>query len=137
MLVKKALLNELGKEQKKDGELSKEDLKRVAKKTCLPEKDVYSAATFYSFLSTDKRADHIIQVCNCPASHLHGSEKLLRHLETRLKVKRGNATKGKKIFLTQTSCIGLCDKAPAIMVDGKPYSKMTREKIDKLLEKLK
>jgi len=137
MIAKKVLLNELGKEQKKKGHVSKEKLKEIAENVCLPESEVFSAATFYSFLSLEKRAKHIIQVCNCPASHLHGSDRILKHLEKRLKVKSGNATKDKKFFLTETSCVGLCDKAPAIMVDGKPHIRMTEKKIDGLLGKLK
>ena len=98
---------------------------------------IFSSATFYSFLSLEKRAKHIIQVCNCPVSRMHGAERLMKHLEKRLKTKKGKATKDKEFFLGETMCVGLCDKAPAIVVDGKPYPKMTEKKIDKLLKRLK
>ncbi len=137
MIAKKVLLNELGKEQKKKGFVSKKKLKEIAKNVCLPESEVFSAATFYSFLSLEKRAKHIIQVCNCPSSHLHGSDRIMKYLEKKLKVKAGHATKNKLFFLSETSCVGLCDKAPAIIVDGKPYVKVNEKKIDKILRKLK
>ncbi len=134
---KKVLLNELGREQKKKGYIPKEKLKEIARETGLPESEVFSSATFYSFLSLEKRAKHIIQVCNCPVSRMHGAERLMKHLEKRLKTKMGKSTKDKEFFLEETMCIGLCDKAPAIVVDGKPYPKMNEKKIDKLLKRLK
>ncbi|MEM0360404.1 MAG: NAD(P)H-dependent oxidoreductase subunit E [Candidatus Diapherotrites archaeon] len=130
-------LNEFGEEQKKKGFIGKKKLKEIAAKTCVPESEAFSAATFYSFLSLEKRAKHSILVCNCPSEQLKGSEKLLKALEKKLKVKRGHSTKDKKFYLGETSCIGLCDKAPAMLVDGKPYSQVTIEKAKKLLEKLK
>lgn len=137
MCARKILLNELGREQKKYGCVSKKHLREIANKVCLPESEVFAATTFYSFLSLEKRAKHSILVCNCPASHLHGSEKIMKHLEKKLKVKAGNATKDKKFYLAETSCIGLCDKAPAVLIDGRPYTNMTIKKIDELLRKLK
>lgn len=132
---KKVLLNELGREQKKKGYIPKKKLRQIARETGLPESEVFSSATFYSFLSLEKRARHIIQVCNCPVSRMHGAERLMKHFEKRLKTKMGNTTRNKEFFLGETMCVGLCDKAPAILVDGKPYPKMTEKKIDKLLEK--
>ncbi|MCX6802249.1 MAG: NAD(P)H-dependent oxidoreductase subunit E [Candidatus Diapherotrites archaeon] len=137
MAGKKILLNELGLEQKRKGFVSKEKLKEIASKACVPESEAFSAATFYSFLSLEKRAKHSVLVCNCPSEQLKGSEKILGFLEKRLKVKRGNATKDKKFYLGETSCIGLCDKAPAMLVDGKPHAKVTIEKTKEILGKLK
>lgn len=130
-------LKELEKEQEKKGYISKKKLREISKKTCLPESKVFSAATFYSFLSMEKRANHIIQVCTCPTCCLHGAEKILKHLEKKLGIKTGQATEDEKIYLGRASYLGLCDKAPAIMVDGKPCTKMNKNKINKLVEKLK
>ncbi|MEM4598525.1 MAG: NAD(P)H-dependent oxidoreductase subunit E [Candidatus Diapherotrites archaeon] len=134
---KELLLNELGKAQKKEGRLSKKELEKIAKKVCMPESEVFSTATFYSFLTLEKRAKHSILVCDCPTSHLKGSEKIVRYLEKKLKVKLGQATKDKRFYLGKTSCIGLCDKAPAMLVDGKPVANVTTKKIDELLRSLK
>jgi len=137
MFKKKVLLNELGDEQKKKGFISKEKLKEISSQTCVPESKAYSAATFYSFLSMEKRAKHTIYVVNCPVSRLKGSEGLAKHLEKKLKVKLGHASKNKKFFLGETSCIGLCDRAPSVLVDGTPHHSMTKKKLDQLLVKLK
>lgn len=137
MADKKILLNELGCEQKKKGFIGKEKLREISAKACVPESDAFSAATFYSFLSMEKRARHSILVCNCPSEQLKGSEKLLQALEKKLNVKRGHSTKDKKFYLGETSCIGLCDKAPAMLVDGKPCSQVTEGKAKEILGKLK
>ncbi|MCX8190265.1 MAG: NAD(P)H-dependent oxidoreductase subunit E [Candidatus Diapherotrites archaeon] len=134
---KALLLNELGKAQKREGRLSKKELAKIAKKVCMPENEVFSTATFYSFLTLEKRAKHSILLCNCPAEYLRSSDKISKYLEKKLKVKLGQTTKDKKIYLGMTSCIGLCDKAPALLVDGKPVVNVTTKKIDELLRSLK
>jgi len=137
MLQKKVLLNELGDEQKKNGFISKKKLKDIANRACVPESNAYSAATFYSFLSTEKRAKHTIHVGNCPVSRLKGSERFLKYLEKKLKVKRGHATKDKRFFLGETTGIGLCDRTPSVLIDGKTYHSITQKKLNQLLVKLK
>jgi NADH-quinone oxidoreductase subunit E len=36
-----------------------------------------------------------------------------------------------------TACIGYCDHAPAMMINGQFYGPLTPEKIDEILEKLR
>ena len=131
------LLELLKKEAKKKGFISEEAAKKISKKTDIPISRVYGVATFYSFLPTKPQGKNIIHVCTSPSCVLNNSLNLLKFLEKELKIKSGQTTKNKKFSLYETSCIGCCDEAPAMLLNGKPYTKLTEEKIKKILKKCK
>ncbi|MBU0980225.1 MAG: NAD(P)H-dependent oxidoreductase subunit E [Nanoarchaeota archaeon] len=133
--MKDLLLPMLVREQKKQGFLSEAALKKVADKTRIPISQVYGVSTFYSFLHTTKQGKYTIYICNSPSCHVNGSMDLIRYLKKKLKMKL-NTTKG-KFSLYQTSCIGCCDEAPAMLLNGKAHTNLTKEKIDKILKKCK
>jgi len=62
---------------------------------------------------------------------------LIKFLEKRLKIRSNQTTKDGRFSLHICSCIGCCDEAPAMMINGKVYSKLTENKIESILTKCK
>ncbi len=87
------------------GELSQESLVSVAETLDIPPERVYGIASFYSMLQSP--VDSVL-VCDSPACWLKGSTDILSGLKS-----RGSSNVGR------TSCLGLCDLAPAGMVGEK------------------
>jgi len=135
--IDKLLLPELVKAQKKYGYLSEETLKKISKELKIPISRVFGVATFYSFLHTEKIGKNIIHVCNSPSCHVNGSWDIIKFFEDELEVVLGQTTHDKKFSLFESSCIGCCDEAPAMLLNGKPYTNLTKEKIKKILRKCK
>ncbi len=131
------LLPILEKIQDKKGYISDDDMQQVADKLGIHPVEVYSVVTFYSFLSSKKEGKHTIRVSNCISSVMKGSKKIVKELEKELKIKVGETTKDKKITLKETSCIGMCDMAPAIMVDNKLVGRVTTQKVKDIVKELK
>ncbi len=131
------LLELLKKEVKKRGYISEEAVKKISKKTNIPVSGIYGVATFYSFLPTKQQGKNVIHVCTSPTCAIHNSLDLIKFLEKELKIKLGQTAKNKLFSLYETSCIGCCDEAPAMLLNGKPYIKLTKEKIKKILRKCK
>jgi len=131
------LLNILRQAQEKHGYLSEQVLKDISKKTKIPISRLWGIATFYFLLKTEKQGKYVIHICNNPSCYVNGSMNLIRFLEKELKVKLDNTTKDRKFSLYATSCIGCCDEAPAMLVNGKLYTKLTEEKIKDILKKCK
>jgi NADH:ubiquinone oxidoreductase subunit E len=52
---------------------------------------------------------------------------VLRAVEKELGIKAGETTPDGRITLETTSCLGLCDQSPAILVNETAYSKLTPE----------
>lgn len=131
------LLPMLEKEQSKSGYIPEEALKRISAKLKIPISRVYAAATFYAHLHTRKEGKNIIEICNSPPCYLNGSLDLIKLIVDTLKIKSGQTTKDGKFSLHICSCIGCCDKAPAMMINKKVYGNLTAEKVAQILKKCK
>ncbi|UCD04457.1 MAG: NADH-quinone oxidoreductase subunit NuoE [Candidatus Woesearchaeota archaeon] len=130
-------MNELRKIQKKHGYVSEDSIKKLSKKTGIPVSIIYGVTTFYAKLHTKPTGKYIIEICDSPSCYLNGSLDIIKYLERKLDIKSGQTTQDKKFSLFIDSCIGCCDEAPAMLINGKPYTKLTKEKIDKILKKCK
>lgn len=95
--------------------------------------DINGVASFYSMFHTDPTGIHHIGVCTGTTCHLNGSSKLLSHLEDTLGVKEGNTTKDGQFTIVDVKCIGNCDEAPNMTIDGKVYNKVSLDQLDKLI----
>jgi len=131
------LLPELRKIQKKEGYVSEKAMKELSKKLKIPIVKIYAAATFYTMIHTEKQGKYVIEVCNSPSCYLNDSLNIIKYLEKKLKIKSMQTTKDNKFSLHICSCIGCCDKAPAMKINKKVYGDLTKEKIDDILKKCK
>ena len=129
------LLTELRKAQKKGGYLSEEVLKNISKKTGTPISKVYGVASFYSMLHLEQQGKNVIYICNSPSCHVNGSVDLIGLLEKELGVKEGQITKDRLFSFHIHSCIGCCDRAPAMLMNGKVYDKLTEKKLKEIIKK--
>lgn len=103
--------------QAHDGHLSPEVQDRIARRLGLPSTVVHGVVTFYSFFKTEPTGRHEANVCLGTACYVKGSDRLLRDLEEHLGIKVGETTPDGRLTLGSCRCLGLCDKAPAMIVD--------------------
>ena len=135
--MKYLLLPELKKIQKREGYVSEEAMKKLSKRLDIPIVKIYAAATFYAMLHTIPQGRYVIEICNSPSCFVNSSINIIEYLEKKLKIRSGQTTKDKRFSLHICSCIGCCDKAPAMKINGKIYGNLTKEKIDDVLDGLK
>jgi NADH-quinone oxidoreductase subunit E len=121
----------------KEGYISENSMKALSKKTGIPLVKIYATATFYSKLHTSPQGKYVIEICNSPSCYLNGSLDLIKYMEKKLKIKSGQTTKDKCFSLHICSCIGCCDRAPAMKIGKKVYGNLTEERLDKILDGLK
>jgi NADH-quinone oxidoreductase subunit E len=57
------------------------------------------------------------------------------HMKARLGVDLGQTTADQRFTLLPIVCLGACDHAPAMMVDGDLHHDLTPEKVDGILER--
>jgi NADH-quinone oxidoreductase subunit E len=133
----KILLNVLHEIQDKEGYLPEDSLKKISIKYQVPISRLYGMATFYTHFKIKKQGKHIIEICGSPSCTLNKSREIEQFIEKELKVGLGDTTEDKMFSIYKTSCIGLCDEAPAILIDGRPYTKLTVERVKDILNELK
>ena len=131
------ILKELIKIEKEEGYLPEKRLLLLAEEKKIPIAKIYQTATFYSFLTLKKRGKYKIRICNSPSCFLNGSDKIISYFEKILKIKVGQTTKDGKFTLETTSCIGCCNKPPAVLIQDKLYTDLTEEKIKEIIETCK
>ncbi|MCK5225606.1 MAG: NADH-quinone oxidoreductase subunit NuoE [Planctomycetes bacterium] len=119
------------------GHVSEEVISYLAEKLDLPRVEVYSAASFYSMFSLEEMGENVIRVCVSLSCYLKGSNKVIKALESELSITAGQTTPDKKFTIEPVSCLGLCDKAPAMMVNEEVYGDLTAEKIKGIINQYK
>ena len=131
------LLPLLEKIQKRYGCLPEKELKKLSIKLGMPLSEIFGVASFYAHLELKARGKNIIRVCNNPSCYVNGSMNIIHLIEKELKIKSGQTTKDKKFYLEIGSCIGCCDKPPAMMINDKVFDSLTKDKVKKILKKYK
>lgn len=89
--------------------------------------EVYGVISFYSFLSTSPRGRHIVRLCSTVSCKMSGSGDVLEAVMDELGIRVGETTSDGRITLETTSCIGLCDQSPAMLVNDRPFTRLTPE----------
>ena len=131
------LLNILHEEQDKKGYISVDAMKQISTKYQIPISRLYGVVKFYTMFRTEPQGKYIIELCGSPSCGLNKGREIEKFLEKELKIKIGETTKDKMFSVYKTSCIGCCDEPPAMLLNGKPVTKLTLEKIKKLLNELR
>jgi len=102
--------------------------KRIARGLNLPEAEVHSVVSFYSFFTMKPRGDHNIRVCLGTACYVKGIEGVLDKIKERLNIDIGETTEDKKFSIEGVRCLGACGLAPVMMIDQETYGAMTPSK---------
>jgi NADH-quinone oxidoreductase subunit E len=113
--------------------LTIEELQTIAQHVKIPDSHVYAVVEFYSLFSMTPRGKYIIQFCRDVPCHVVADFDIKATLETILNIKTGQTTSDGLFTLEYTSCLGLCDGAPAIRINDRMYSNMTAKKIHDLI----
>jgi NADH-quinone oxidoreductase subunit E len=99
--------------------------------------EVEELATFYDFIYREPVGKYVIRVCDSTICWMDGHESVLAHLTRKLDIPVGGTTADGLFTLLPVCCIGFCDQAPAMLVNGEPYGNLTSESIDRILETLR
>ena len=135
--VRTLLLPILQEEQRKNGYISEKALKKISKDVDIPISRLYGIATFYAMLHTQNQGKYVIEVCASLSCCVNGSNDIINVLERELKIFAGETTRNKLFSLYSSSCIGCCDEAPAMLINGQAYTGLNEEKIKSILKKLR
>jgi NADH-quinone oxidoreductase subunit E len=120
------------------GWLPDEVIREVADLLGLTATEVNSVATFYTMYAREKPGQHTVYFCTDLPCALRGADEMLEHIEHRLGCKAGQTSADGKITLRDAECLGGCDHAPVMLVDGVEHQQdLTNEKIDAILERLR
>jgi NADH:ubiquinone oxidoreductase subunit E len=128
------ILIALQDEQTRSGSISHEFMADLASRLNVPVNDVFGVASFYSFIGVKPLGRNVIRVCRSLPCHMKNGQAVIDAIEKKLGIKPGRTTTDGRYSFELTNCIGLCDNAPAMLVNGDPHVGLTPEKVADILE---
>lgn len=111
------LLPALHAAQKLYGWLPQEVAAEIAKSLRVPLADVHGVIEFYSLFYNEPVGRNFIRVCTDQACALKGADNLLVNLCKHYDVEPGQTTEDLSLTIERSPCLGLCEQAPAALVD--------------------
>jgi NADH-quinone oxidoreductase subunit E len=116
--------------------ISDESLYAIADMLDMSGTELEGIATFYNLIYRRPVGEHVIHLCNSISCWLHDYHPLADYLCKTLNIELGQTTQDGKITLLPNVCLGCCDKAPALMLDGELIESLNIEVINNLLVRL-
>jgi [NiFe] hydrogenase diaphorase moiety large subunit len=104
----------------------------VARLLRLPLSRVKGVAGFYSFLSLDPWGRYRVLFSDNVTDRMQGSERLLAEMCHRLWVEPGKVSEDGLVSVATTSCTGLCDQGPGMLVNGRAIGRLDSARVDQI-----
>lgn len=123
--------------QRHRGWVSDESVRDIAQHLGMSVTDVDSIATFYNLIFRKPVGRHVVMVCDSVSCWIMGYDRVREHLRERLGIEYGQTTPNDRFTTLPIVCLGCCDHAPVMMVDGELHKDLNPQQIDLALEKYK
>jgi NADH-quinone oxidoreductase subunit E len=119
--------------QRHRGWVSDENLKDLAALLTMTADELDGVATFYNMIFRRPVGRHVILVCNSVTCWMLGADRL--HAQTAIAsgARSGETSADGRFTLLPIVCLGACDHAPALMIDGDLHGDVDAERVDQLL----
>jgi NADH:ubiquinone oxidoreductase subunit F (NADH-binding)/NADH:ubiquinone oxidoreductase subunit E len=122
------IVQELHRIQHEHGYLPEDQLRALADRIGQPLYRLHEVASFYPHYHLRPPPPAEVKVCCDMACHLAGGENLRRHLDEAGKQVPGT------VAVTRVSCLGRCDAAPAVSINGCVYWNKSASELEALVQ---
>jgi NADH-quinone oxidoreductase subunit E len=96
------------------GYLPREAMLAISDKTGIAISSIYNLATFYKTFRLERPGKHHVKLCCGTACHVHDTEDIGEAIE-------GKIAASDAVSIEKTLCLGCCDCAPVVEINGKVY----------------
>jgi NADH:ubiquinone oxidoreductase subunit E len=95
--------------------------------------EVYGVVTFYNHLTRVPLGRFAIRLCRTLACEFKGKDEIARVLEAEVGVPFDKTTPDGLFSLEWANCIGMCDLAPALLVNETVYTQVTPDAVREII----
>jgi NADH-quinone oxidoreductase subunit E len=116
-----------------------EAIREIADLLDLSPAEVHDTMSFYGIFRDEqhKLGKTRLWVCRGLACQLRGGDDTLATVCQKLNVRPGQTSADGKITVEFAECIGVCEGAPAVLIDDAGRGDITADKVDVLLDELR
>ena len=109
----------------------------ISRRTGIKSAKVMGVVTFYTQFRTNPVGKYLILLCQGTACHVNGSTGIEEALREHLNIAEGEISEDGLFTYNNVACLGCCSLSPAMMIGGKTYGTLDKEKTVKILNELK
>jgi NADH-quinone oxidoreductase subunit E len=121
--------------QRHRGWVSDENLKDLSELLGLSVADFDGVATFYNLIRRKPVGRHVALICDSVSCWIMGCDRMRDRLCSTLGTPMGGTTADGRFTLLPIVCLGACDHAPAMMIDGTLYEDLDEQRIEEVVAK--
>ena len=114
--------------------IAPEAIDRLQQALGLPRTKIEGVAGFYSFLYTKPRGRYRILFSDNITDRMLGNMELLRRMCEQLWIERGKTSEDGLVSVDTTSCTGMCDQGPALLVNNYAITRLDAQRVDEICE---
>lgn len=123
--------------QEQFGCVSDEAIDIISKEISIPRVEVESTVSFYSFLSKTQKGKIVIRLCNDIIDRMNGYDLVAEAFKKELGIDFGETTADGLITLENAACIGMCDQAPAALVNNEVVNNLSTDRVKNVVKILR
>jgi [NiFe] hydrogenase diaphorase moiety large subunit len=105
-------------------------LQAVADGLGLPYARVLGSASFYSFFALEPQGRYRVLWSDNITDRMLGNQDLMQTLCRKLWLEPGRVSEDGLVSIAMTSCTGMCDQGPALLVNGRAITGMTVQRVE-------
>lgn len=121
--------------QRHRGWVSDEAITDVAQLLEMTPSDLDGVATFYNLIFRRPVGRHVIMICNSVSCWVMGYGQMRTAIKNALGIDLGQTTADGRFTFLPSVCLGICDHAPAMLVDEDTYTDLDEAKIVSILDR--
>jgi NADH-quinone oxidoreductase subunit F len=127
-----ALLPALWDIQTAFGHIDREAVHAIANTLRVPAAEIYGVIEFYTLFHDEPTGESIIRVCTDPMCGLAGADRIVDQLCERLNIRPHETSADGLFTIEHSTCLGLCDHAPAALISRRGVGEMSYAPIEDL-----
>lgn len=110
------------------------DIARLSSALEIPASEIRAVIDFYNFLHLSPRGKYHILFSDSITDHMLGSREQLEILCQKLDVHCGDVRADGRVSVDVTSCTGLCEQGPALLINNLAINKLDQQRISQIVK---
>ena len=127
-----ALLQILRETQECCGYISAAAIGHLSAVLDIPRARIEGVAGFYSFLYLQPHGEYRVLFSDNITDRMLGSQTLMDEMCRQLWLQPGKVSEDGLVSIGLTSCTGMCDQGPAMLVNGRAITKLTHQRVQEI-----
>ena len=121
--------------QESRGWVSDEGVADIAEALRMTRDEVDAIATYSDLVFRRPVGKHVILLCDSVSCYVTRYERIQEHLKQTLGIEPGQTTKDGMFTLLPVGCLGVCEQAPVMTIDGEVHGNLTPESTDEVIRR--